>query len=396
MLYDVFNRNIEGFKFPKAEDILRLRSLGLVKVPDVDWQYANIAPAVELLGLPAGWISSRLRDSWGGGAHSWSFELELSKYAETVDSLKGRGVPEDVVMRLYHDGSILGKECEEAGGLVFPRAQFSCCGEGMEVFYPELFECSEILARSGVPVAEAVSFLFDPKDDYGFLTPAELLMSGDKDLRTLVIADVYAHILAWHTDSSVRRWRSPSVDNVPNPGIVRALAGTGFDAEALVVETAGGFDDYAFEQVADALHMQESLLLSRARDTGRRASAWNLYGVSDMIVSHHLGVSIDEVRRMGDRGELLVVNVADGEYEFARCNFVPILDKVDGFVDALLICPTATRLIQELPALSWAPERVVRFLETPSAWFGMVRPIEYGRLGDEYVDAVVAVAKLMR
>lgn len=396
MLYDVFNRNIEGFKFPKAEDILRLRSLGLVKVPDVDWQYANIAPAVELLGLPAGWISSRLRDSWGGGAHSWSFELELSKYAETVDSLKGRGVPEDVVMRLYHDGSILGKECEEAGGLVFPRAQFSCCGEGMEVFYPELFECSEILARSGVPVAEAVSFLFDPKDDYGFLTPAELLMSGDKDLRTLVIADVYAHILAWHTDSSVRRWRSPSVDNVPNPGIVRALAGTGFDAEALVVETAGGFDDYAFEQVADALHMQESLLLSRARDTGRRASAWNLYGVSDMIVSHHLGVSIDEVRRMGDRGELLVVNVADGEYEFARCNFVPILDKVDGFVDALLICPAATRLIQELPALSWAPERVVRFLETPSAWFGMVRPIEYGRLGDEYVDAVVAVAKLMR
>lgn len=396
MLYDVFNRNIEGFKFPKAEDILRLRSLGLVKVPDVDWQYANIAPAVELLGLPAGWISSRLRDSWGGGAHSWSFELELSKYAETVDSLKGRGVPEDVVMRLYHDGSILGKECEEAGGLVFPRAQFSCCGEGMEVFYPELFECSEILARSGVPVAEAVSFLFDPKDDYGFLTPAELLMSGDKDLRTLVIADVYAHILAWHTDSSVRRWRSPSVDNVPNPGIVRALAGTGFDAEALVVETAGGFDDYAFEQVADALHMQESLLLSRARDTGRRASAWNLYGVSDMIVSHHLGVSIDEVRRMGDRGELLVVNVADGEYEFARCNFVPILDKVDGFVDALLICPAATRLIQELSALSWAPERVVRFLETPSAWFGMVRPIEYGRLGDEYVDAVVAVAKLMR
>lgn len=396
MLYDVFNRNIEGFKFPKAEDILRLRSLGLVKVPDVDWQYANIAPAVELLGLPAGWIGSRLRDSWGGGAHSWSFELELSKYAETVDSLKGRGVPEDVVMRLYHDGSILGKECEEAGGLVFPRAQFSCCGEGMEVFYPELFECSEILARSGVPVAEAVSFLFDPKDDYGFLTPAELLMSGDKDLRTLVIADVYAHILAWHTDSSVRRWRSPSVDNVPNPGIVRALAGTGFDAEALVVETAGGFDDYAFEQVADALHMQESLLLSRARDTGRRASAWNLYGVSDMIVSHHLGVSIDEVRRMGDRGELLVVNVADGEYEFARCNFVPILDKVDGFVDALLICPAATRLIQELSALSWAPERVVRFLETPSAWFGMVRPIEYGRLGDEYADAVVAVAKLMR
>lgn len=302
MLYDVFNRNIEGFKFPKAEDILRLRSLGLVKVPDVDWQYANITPAVELLGLPAEWIGSRLRDSWGGGAHSWSFELELSQYAETVDSLKGRGVPEDVVMRLYHDGSILGKECEEAGGLVFPRAQFSCCGEGMEVFYPELFECSEILARSGVPVAEAVSFLFDPKDDYGFLTPAELLMSGDKDLRTLVIADVYAHILAWHTDSSVRRWRSPSVDNVPNPGIVRALAGTGFDAEALVVETAGGFDDYAFEQVADALHMQESLLLSRARDTGRRASAW----------------------------------------------------------------------------------------------FGMVRPIEYGRLGDEYVDAVVAVAKLMR
>ena len=396
MLYDVFNRNIEGFKFPKAEDILRLRSLGLVKVPDVDWQYANITPAVELLGLPAEWIGSRLRDSWGGGAHSWSFELELSQYTETVDSLKGRGVPEDVVMRLYHDGSILGKECEEAGGLVFPRAQFSCCGEGMEVFYPELFECSEILARSGVPVAEAVSFLFDPKDDYGFLTPAELLMSGDKDLRTLVIADVYAHILAWHTDSSVRRWRSPSVDNVPNPGIVRALAGTGFDAEALVVETAGGFDDYAFEQVADALHMQESLLLSRARDTGRRASAWNLYGVSDMIVSHHLGVSIDEVRRMGDRGELLVVNVADGEYEFARCNFVPILDKVDGFVDALLICPAATRLIQELSALSWAPERVVRFLETPSAWFGMVRPIEYGRLGDEYVDAVVAVAKLMR
>ena len=163
-----------------------------------------------------------------------------------------------------------------------------------------------------------------------------------------------------------------------------------------MVETAGGFDDYAFEQVADALHMQESLLLSRARDTGRRASAWNLYGVSDMIVSHHLGVSIDEVRRMGDRGELLVVNVADGEYEFARCNFVPILDKVDGFVDALLICPAATRLIQELSALSWAPERVVRFLETPSAWFGMVRPIEYGRLGDEYVDAVVAVAKLMR
>lgn len=396
MLYDVFNRNIEGFKFPKAEDILRLRSLGLVKVPDVDWQYANITPAVELLGLPAEWIGSRLRDSWGGGAHSWSFELELSQYAETVDSLKGRGVPEDVVMRLYHDGSILGKECEEAGGLVFPRAQFSCCGEGMEVFYPELFECSEILARSGVPVAEAVSFLFDPKDDYGFLTPAELLMSGDKDLRTLVIADVYAHILAWHTDSSVRRWRSPSVDNVPNPGIVRALAGTGFDAEALVVETAGGFDDYAFEQVADALHMQESLLLSRARDTGRRASAWNLYGVSDMIVSHHLGVSIDEVRRMGDRGELLVVNVANGEYEFARCNFVPILDKVDGFVDALLICPAATRLIQELSALSWAPERVVRFLETPSAWFGMVHPIEYGRLGDEYVDAVVAVAKLMR
>ena len=62
MLYDVFNRNIEGFKFPKAEDILRLRSLGLVKVPDVDWQYANITPAVELLGLPAEWIGSRLRD----------------------------------------------------------------------------------------------------------------------------------------------------------------------------------------------------------------------------------------------------------------------------------------------------------------------------------------------
>lgn len=65
-------------------------------------------------------------------------------------------------------------------------------------------------------------------------------------------------------------------------------------------------------------------------------------------------------------------------------------------MDAWLIYPAAARLIQELSALSWAPERVVRFLETPSAWFGMVRPIEYGRLGDEYVDAVVAVAKLMR
>lgn len=397
MLYDVFYRSIEGFKFPKAENILRLRSLGLVKVPDVDWQYANIAPAVELLGLPAEWISSRLRDSWGGGAHSWSFELELSKYAETVDSLKGRGVPEDVVMRLYHDGSILGKECEEAGGLVFPRAQFSCCAEGMEVFYPELFECSEILARSGVPVAEAVSFLFDPKDDYGFLTPAELLMSGDKDLRTLVIADVYAHILAWHTDSSVRRWRATSVGNVPNPGIVRALAGTGFDADALVAETAGGgFDDLAFEEVAKALHMQESVLLSRAKDTGRKASGWDLRWVSERTVARRLGLSIGEVRGMGDRGELLVMNVVDGEYEFARCNFSPVLDGADGFVDAWLICPAATRLIQELSALSWAPEKVVRFLETPSAWFGMVRPIEYGRLGDEYVDAVVAVAQLMR
>lgn len=52
-------------------------------------------------------------------------------------------------------------------------------------------------------------------------------------------------------------------------------------------------------------------------------------------------------------------------------------------------------LMDELEGLGWSDGSIAEFLRVPSPWFGVVPPLEYARLGDEYVGAVVTVAKFI-
>lgn len=196
-------------------------------------------------------------------------------------------------------------------------------------------EFSEVLGvfrRLGVSAADAGTFLFEPRDDYGFLAPAELLLSGVGELRDLVVADAHGCAVERRGVGAVDELARASVGTVPAPGVVVGLVGRGVNFGAVF---GGGFGEFPYELVSK--------------------------------VAEGLGIPVS----------VLMCRVKGMRYGLGR-----LRDGTDGLMD-------------ELEGLGWSDGSIAEFLRVPSPWFGVVPPLEYARLGDEYVGAVVTVAKFI-
>ena len=329
MIYDVFSTP-SGFKFFGVDDVLRLRSLGVSKSRDEVWDAKCVDVAVEVLGVDEGFCYGRLEDAFGEGRDDWEYECDVLD-GFTLDELEAEGLSAGEVMRLWESGCLVGDEF--GGELRFARAQFwGGVGVSELVVREEFFEVLGVFRRLGVSAADAGTFLFEPRDDYGFLAPAELLLSGVDELRDLVVADAHGCAVERRGVGVVDEWARASVGTVPAPGVVVGLVGKGVDFGAVF---GGGFGEFPYEllgRVAEGLGIPVGVLMCRVK--GMR------YGLGR--------------RRDGTGG-----------------------------------------LMDELEGLGWSDGSIEEFLRVPSPWFGVVPPLEYARLGDEYVGAVVTVAKFI-
>lgn len=329
MIYDVFSMR-PGFEFFGVDDVLRLRSLGVSRSWDEVWDAKCVDVAVEVLGVDEGFCYGRLEEAFGEGRDDWEYECDVLD-GFTLADLEAEGLSAGEVMRLWESGCIVGDDV--GGELRFARAQFwGGVGVSGLVVREEFFEVLGVFRRLGVSAADAGTFLFEPRDDYGFLAPAELLLSGVGELRDLVVADAHGCAVERRGVGAVDELARASVGTVPTPGVVVGLVGRGVNFGAVF---GGGFGEFPYElvsKVAEGLGIPVSVLMCRVK--GMR------YGLGR--------------RREGTGG-----------------------------------------LMDELEGLGWSDGSIAEFLRVPSPWFGVVPPLEYARLGDEYVGAVVTVAEFI-
>lgn len=391
MIFDVLD--VEGFVFPSVEGVLRVRSLGLRGVGEVDWQFMRTGLLVEdVLGLDSGWVGRRLGDAFGEGRHVWFDEVDCYGMGLSVGEVAdGMGISEAEVERLWDEGALLG--ALDDGELFFARAQFNREELGEGFWRKELGECVKLLRLGGVSASDISAFLFYPVVDYGFLTAAELLVGGDEGLRRLVLADAGAFMVKVASRRAAYEWRRVSAESVPSPEAVKKLVDSGADAWKLVGLFNGKFDEWSFEKLAEGLGFSEALLLSRGYRWGA-PRGWSLDGWSVETMSKRCGLPVDELVGMQGDGLLMFESCTSSgggsKLEVADFQFVAELENSWDTT----VCPVSMRLVRELLALGWSAEDTARFLEVRSPWFGLVPPIEYARLGDEFLECVLYVAKV--
>lgn len=390
MIFDVLD--VEGFVFPSVEGVLRVRSLGLRGFGEVDWQFMNTGVVEDALGLDSGWVGRRLGDAFGGGRHCWFDEVDCYGMGLSVGEVAdGMGISEAEVERLWDEGALLG--ALDDGELFFARAQFNREELGEGFWRKELGECVKLLRLGGVSASDISAFLFYPVVDYGFLTAAELLVGGDEGLRRLVLADAGAFMVKIASRRAAYEWRRVSAESVPSPEAVKKLVDSGADAWKLVGLFNGKFDEWSFEKLAEGLGFSEALLLSRGYRWGA-PRGWSLDGWSVETMSKRCGLPVDELVGMQGDGLLMFESCTSSgggsKLDVADFQFVAELENSWD----MTVCPVSMRLVRELLALGWSAEDTARFLEVRSPWFGLVPPIEYARLGDEFLECVLYVAKV--
>lgn len=393
MLHNVFDE-YPGFKFFSAEDVLRVRSLALPVSVD-DWEHEHFELVSGVLGVSTDLMYERLREAFDGGSTGWDFFCDWYD-GLSLDEQEAEGLPAGEVMRWFEEGCLVGDVWKPAFnadegevGLRFTRAQFwGGSGEGCLRFNSEFFECVRVFSRLGVSAGAVDMFLFYPSHDYGFLTAAELLLSGDEGLRALVLADARVWALKSLEQVAVKDWVRVSVGSVPVLGNVVALTVAG------IVPSVGDGSVRDLGVLAGVLRVPAGVLVHRFAGAGRRSGGvrWCALPVGDVVAG--AGVSVCDVRRLCEQGELLVERRKSGELWVDAVHLMPA-GRDDVLVDDWVIFPDSVRLVRELRGLGWGDSRVVEFLVEPSPWFGLVAPIEYARLGGEYVDAVLVVARYL-
>ena len=390
MIFDVFDK--PGFVFPSVDGILRVRSLGLRGFGEVDWQFMRTGLVEDVLGLDSVWVGRRLGDAFGGGRHCWFDEVDCHGMGLSVGEVaEGMGVSEAEVERLWDEGALLG--ALDDGELFFARAQFNREELGEGFWRKELVECVKLLRLGGVSASDISAFLFYPVVDYGFLTAAELLVAGDEGLRRLVLADAGAFMVEVASRRAAYEWRRVSAKSVPTPEAVKKLVDSGADAWRLVGLFNGKFDEWSFEKLAEGLGFSEALLLSRGYRWGA-PRGWSLNGWNIEMMSKRCEVPVEELLGMQDDGLLVFKRgVPQGGGSGLKVADFQFVETAGGSWN-MEVCPVSLKLVQELLKLGWSAEDTARFLEMRSPWFGLVPPIEYARLGDEFLECVLYVAKV--
>ena len=401
MLNNVFDE-CPGFEFFSAEDVLRVRSLGLPDDFEL-WEHEHFELVSSVLGVSTELMYERLRYAFGGGSAGWEFYCDWYD-GLSLDELEAEGLPAGEVMRWFEEGCLVGdvwkpafSSSEGVPGLRFTRAQFwggagkgvwGASGEGGLRFNSELFECVRVFSRLGVSADAVDMFLFYPSREYGFLTAAELLLSGDEGLRALVLADARVWALKSLERQAVEDWVRVGVGSVPVPGNVVALTVAG------IVPSVGDGSVRDLGALSEVLRVPSGVLVHRLAGAGKRSGGvrWCALPVGDVAAG--VGVSVDDVRLMCEQGELLVERRKSGELWVSEVHLMPA-GRDDVLVDDWVLFPDSVRLVRELRGLGWGDSRVVEFLVEPSPWFGLVAPVEYARLGGEYVDAVLEVARYL-
>ncbi len=390
MLHNVFDE-YSGFKFFSAEDVLKVRSLGLPE-STYDWANEHFELVSSVLGVSTEFMYERLREAFEGGSAGWCDYCEWGDGASLAE-LEAEGLSRGEVIRLYEEGCLNGGIWE--GDLLFTRAQFwGGAGKGVwggtgEItlrFNPEFFECVKTFRAVGVEPHITDDFLFTPSPEYGFLSAAELLLSGDEALVTLVLEDAQECALKCRTDVAGRVWVRVGEGNVPVPGNVVALT------EAGIIPSADGGSLGDLGALAEVLRVPWGVLVRRFAEVDRRSGSVRWAGFPPRRVADGSGVSEDALVGMCESGELLSGRYGDGDCLVEPVHLMPVYGD-DGSVVDWVFFPGSVRLVAELRDWGWGSDRIIQFLEEPSPWFGLVAPIEYARLGDEYVDAVLAVAR---
>ena len=382
MLHNVFTE-YPGFKFFSAEDVLKVRSLGLPE-STYDWVNEHFELVSSVLGVSTEFMYERLKEAFEGGSAGWGIYCEWGDGLPLAE-LEAEGLPRAEVMRLFEDGCLNGGIWE--GDLLFTHAQFwGGAGETTLRFNPEFFECVKMFRAVGVEPHITDDFLFTPSPEYGFLSAAELLLSGDEALVALVLEDARECALKCRTDIVGRAWVRVGEGNVPVPENVVALT------EAGIVPSAGGGSLGDLGALAEVLRVPWGVLVRRFAEVDGRSDGVRWAGLPPHRVADGSGVSKDALVGMCESGELLSGRYGDGDCLVESVHLMPVYG-VDGSVAGWVFFPGSVRLVAELRDWGWGDDRIVQFLEEPSPWFGLVAPIEYARLGDEYVDAVLAVAR---
>lgn len=401
MLNNVFDE-CPGFEFFSAEDVLRVRSLGLPESVD-DWGEEHFELVSSVLGVSTELMYERLRYAFGGGSAGWEFYCDWYD-GLSLGELEAEGLPAGEVVRWFEEGCLVGDVWKPAfrvdegePGLRFTRAQFwggsgkgvwGASGEGGLRFNSELFECVRVFSRLGVSADAVDMFLFYPSREYGFLTAAELLLSGDEGLRALVLADARVWALKSLEREVVEDWVRVGVGSVPVPGNVVALTVAG------IVPSVGDGSVRDLGVLAEVLRVPSGVLVHRLAGAGRgQELVWRV-GMIDVDVAAGSGVSVDVVRGLCASGELVAKRFKDGDYWVNGVHLMPA-GRDDVLVDDWELFPDSVRLVRELRGLGWGDSRVVEFLVEPSPWFGLVAPVEYACLGGEYADAVLEVARYL-
>jgi hypothetical protein len=390
VIFDVFDE--PGFVFPSVDGVLRVRSLGLRGFGEVDWQFMRTGLVEDVLGLDSGWVGRRLGDAFGEGRHCWFDEVDCHGMGLSVGEVAdGMGVSEAEVERLWDEGALLG--ALDDGELFFARAQFNREVSGLGFWREELREVVELLVSGGVSASDISGFLFYPVVDYGFLTAAELLVGGYEGLRRLVLADAGAFMVKVASRRAAYEWRRVSAESVPTPEAVKKLVDSGADAWRLVGLFNGKFDEWSFEKLAGGLGFSEALLLSRGYRWGA-PRGWSLNGWNIEMMSKRCEVPVEELLGMQDDGLLVFERgVPQGGGSGLKVADFQFVETAGGSWN-MEVCPVSLKLVQELLKLGWSAEDTARFLEVRSPWFGLVPPIEYARLGDEFMECVLYVAKV--
>lgn len=382
MLHNVFDE-YPGFKFFSAEDVLKVRSLGLPE-STYDWLNEHFELVSSVLGVSTEFMYERLNEAFEGGSAGWCDYCEWGEGA-SLSELETQGLSRGEVMRLYEEGCLNGGIWE--GDLLFTRAQFwGGAGETTLRFNPEFFECVKTFRAVGVEPHITDDFLFTPSPEYGFLSAAELLLSGDEVLVALALEDARECALKRRTDIVGRAWVRAGEGNVPVPGNVVALT------EAGIVPSASGGSLGDLGALAEVLRVPWGVLVRRFAEVDGRSDGVRWAGLPPHRVANGSGVSEDALVGMCESGELLSGRYSDGDCLVEAVHLMPVYGD-DGSVVDWVFFPGSVRLVAELRDWGWGSDRIVQFLEEPSPWFGLVAPVEYARLGDEYVDAVLAVAR---
>lgn len=390
MLHNVFDE-YPGFEFFSAEDVLKVRSLGLPK-STYDWGNEHFELVSSVLGVSTEFMYERLREAFEGGSAGWCAYCEWGD-GLSLGELEDKGLPRAEVMRLYEEGCLNGGIWE--GALLFTRAQFwggagkgvwSVPGEGALRFNPEFFECVKMFRAVGVEPHITDDFLFTPSFEYGFLAAAELLLSGDEALVALVLEDARECVLKRRAEVVGCAWVRAGVGNVPAPGNVVALTVAG------VVPSVGGGSLGDLGALAEVLRVPWGVLVRRFAEVDGRSDGVRWAGLPPHRVADGSGVSEDVLVGMCESGELLSGRYDDGDCIVEAVHLMPVYG-VDGWLVDWVFFAGSVRLVAELRDWGWGDSRIVEFLESPSPWFGLVAPIEYARLGGEYADAVLEVAQ---